>query len=282
MIAGRPISSSAASASSSERASRLAGEARPIRSIAWRNSWRSSALAIASRVGADQLDLVTFEHARSGERHRRVERGLAAHRRQQRVGALAGDDLLDDLRGDRLDIGRVGQVRVGHDRRRVRIDQDDPIALGLKRLARLRARIIELARLPDHDRPGADDQDAVDVCAFRHGPFATQVTLSSRRRPGPTVQQEFRIGGGLRRSCQTTKITALDEWVPAFAGMTSRKAGYSNGISDHSSNGLPRRITIVAATTATQIIAKCQRMSKMQIQLRSTYTVLSCTVSGTV
>ena len=36
---------------------------------------------------------------------------------------------------DRLDIGGVGQLRIGHDRRRVRIDQDDPIALLLQRLA---------------------------------------------------------------------------------------------------------------------------------------------------
>ncbi len=50
MIAGSPISSSAATASSTERASRLFGEARPIFSIAWRKSRRSSALAMASSL----------------------------------------------------------------------------------------------------------------------------------------------------------------------------------------------------------------------------------------
>ena len=48
------------SASSSEPTSRLFGESRPIRSIAWRNSWRSSALSIAVVVGADQLDAVAL------------------------------------------------------------------------------------------------------------------------------------------------------------------------------------------------------------------------------
>jgi hypothetical protein len=78
------------------------------------------------------------------------------------------DDLGDHLRRDRLDIGRVGQIRIGHDRRRIGIDQDDPIALGLQRLAGLRAGIIELAGLADDDRAGADDQDRFDVGAFGH------------------------------------------------------------------------------------------------------------------
>ncbi len=50
MIAGNPTASSASCAASSEATSRLFGDARPILSIAWRNSWRSSALAIASSL----------------------------------------------------------------------------------------------------------------------------------------------------------------------------------------------------------------------------------------
>jgi hypothetical protein len=50
MMAGRPIAGSAATASSSERTSRLLGETRPMRSIASRKSWRSSALAMASSL----------------------------------------------------------------------------------------------------------------------------------------------------------------------------------------------------------------------------------------
>ena len=37
--------------------------------------------------------------------------------------------LRHDLRRDRLDIGRVRHVRIGHDGRRIGIDQDDPVAL---------------------------------------------------------------------------------------------------------------------------------------------------------
>ncbi len=39
-------------------------------------------------VGADELDAVALEHARLVQRHRRVQRRLAAEGREQRVGAL--------------------------------------------------------------------------------------------------------------------------------------------------------------------------------------------------
>ena len=41
----------------------------------------------------DQLDAVLLEHAFAHEVERAVERRLAAHRRQQRVGLLLLDDL---------------------------------------------------------------------------------------------------------------------------------------------------------------------------------------------
>jgi hypothetical protein len=127
---------------------------------------------------ADQLDAMTIEHALIGEAHRGVERGLPAHRRQQRVGPLLGDDLGDDLRGDGLDIGGVSEARIGHDRRRVRVDQDDPVPLGAQRFARLRARIVEIAGLTDDDRTSADDQNRFNIGALRHRRFACTKRLA--------------------------------------------------------------------------------------------------------
>jgi hypothetical protein len=68
-------------------------------------------------------------------------------------GPLLLDDLRHDLGRDRLDIGGVGELGIGHDRRRVRVDQHDPVALGAQRLAGLRPGIVELAGLADDDRP---------------------------------------------------------------------------------------------------------------------------------
>src|SRR3546814_3655717 len=65
-------------------------------------------------------------------------------------------------------ISGVGKVGIGHDRRRVGVDEDNAIALLLERLDRLRPRIVELARLTDNDRAGADDEDGLDVGSFGH------------------------------------------------------------------------------------------------------------------
>jgi hypothetical protein len=120
-------------------------------------------------VGADQLDLVLLQHAGLVQRHGGVERRLAAQRGQQRVGPLLGDDLLDELGGDRLDVRGVGELRVRHDRGGVAVDQDHAEALGPQHAARLGAGVVELARLADHDRPRADHQDRLDVLTLWHG-----------------------------------------------------------------------------------------------------------------
>ena len=119
-------------------------------------------------VGADELDAVAVEGAVLDELHGQVQRGLPAEGGQQGVGLLALDDALEDLGGERLDVGGVGEVGVGHDRRRVRVGEDDAVALLPQHPAGLGARVVELAGLADHDRAGADEQDRGDVVAARH------------------------------------------------------------------------------------------------------------------
>ena len=139
-------------------------------------------LAAADRldVRADQLDVVLVEHAGLVQRDGGVERGLPAQGRQQRVGAFPGDDLLDELRRDRLDVRGVGELRVGHDRGRVGVDQADPQPLGAQHPARLGAGVVELAGLPDHDRPGADDQDVPEIAPLRHRLLISSTNRSKR------------------------------------------------------------------------------------------------------
>ncbi len=76
------------------------------------------------------------------------------------------DDLFDDFPGDRLDVSAVGGFRVGHDRRRVRVHQDDGVALLAERFARLGAGVIELAGLPDDDGAGTDEQNFLEIGAL--------------------------------------------------------------------------------------------------------------------
>ena len=131
--------------------------------------------------GADQLDAVALEGAVLGQGVGDVERGLAAHGRQTGVRALARDHLGQDLRRDRLDIGRVRQLRIGHDGRRVGVDQDDAVAFRLERLDRLGAGVIELAGLADHDRTGADHQDQLDIGTFGHQALSINARKRSNR-----------------------------------------------------------------------------------------------------
>ena len=108
------------------------------------------------------------EHARLRQLHGEVQARLPADGRQQRVGPLLRDDGRQHFDRQRLNIGRVGDLGVGHDRGRVRIDQHDAVTLVAQHLARLRARIVELGRLPDDNRAGADDENGMEVSATRH------------------------------------------------------------------------------------------------------------------
>ena len=118
--------------------------------------------------GRDQLDAMAREHAFAHQVERGVQRGLATHGGQQRVRLFLLDDARQRAPVDRLDVDRVGHLRVGHDGGRVRVHEDDPVTLLAQRLAGLGAGVIELARLADDDRAGANDQDAFYVGTFWH------------------------------------------------------------------------------------------------------------------
>ena len=109
---------------------------------------------------AEQLDGVALQDAGFGEFDREVEPGLPAQRRQQRVGALARDDRFDRRDRQRLEVDGVGDLGIGHDRRRIRVDEDDAVAFLAQRTARLNAGVIELGGLTDDDRSRADDHHA--------------------------------------------------------------------------------------------------------------------------
>ncbi len=132
-------------------------------------------------LGADHLDIVTLQNAHAAQAERGVERGLAAHGGEKRVGPFLGDDLGNHFRRDRLDIGGVGKLRVGHDGGRVGVHQNDSVALFSQRFDGLGAGIVELAGLADDDGAGPDDQDRLDVGAFWHERSLARV---SRRRTG--------------------------------------------------------------------------------------------------
>jgi hypothetical protein len=119
-------------------------------------------------LGTDQRHLEAIEYAGLGELDGEVETRLPSDRREQGVGPLRLDDLRNRLGRHRLDVGAIRHIRIGHDGRRVRVQQHDPVAFLPKGLAGLGSRVVELAGLSDHDRSGADHENRVDVVSPRH------------------------------------------------------------------------------------------------------------------
>ena len=132
---------------------------------------------------AEEPDRVAVEHAGRCHRRRQVEGGLAAEPGQQALGLLLGDDCLDRLDGERLEVDDVGDRRVGHDRRRVRVDQDRPHALRAQGATGLGPGVVEFGRLADDDGAGPEDQDRGRLRAGRgHAATAHSLPDMSGRR----------------------------------------------------------------------------------------------------
>ena len=66
-------------------------------------------------IGPDQLDSEALQGAVLGQGHRQVEGRLASHGGQQGIGPLDLDHPRHHLGGQGLDVGAVGQIRIGHD-----------------------------------------------------------------------------------------------------------------------------------------------------------------------
>ena len=118
--------------------------------------------------GAEQRHAIPVQDPALGQRQGKIQPGLPSQRGQESIRPLPGDYRGHELRGQRLNVHPLGDLDIGHDRRRVAVDQDDFHALLAQRPAGLRTGVIELGRLPDDDRTGADDEDLLDVGALRH------------------------------------------------------------------------------------------------------------------
>ena len=165
---GRPITSRQAAASARVWTTLLCGTSSPILIIASLNSCRSSALRMTSGLAARRITPWRASAPVRSSSIATLRPVWPAHGRQDRVRLLLRDHLLDALGRHRLDVGPVRDVRVRHDRRGVAVDEDDLVPLLAEGLARLGPRVVELGRLADHDRAGAEDQDATDVGALGH------------------------------------------------------------------------------------------------------------------
>ncbi len=119
-------------------------------------------------VAANHLYAVLVEHACAGKIHCGVQARLATEGRQQRVGMLLGNNLLQELRRNGLHIGAVCQARVGHDGGGVGVEQHNLVAVFFQDLAGLSAGVVKLAGLANYDGARANDEDALDIGTLWH------------------------------------------------------------------------------------------------------------------
>ena len=142
-------------------------------------------------IGADQPHAHALQEALVVQLHRQGQAGLPAQTRQQAVRTLLLDDAPHGLGGQRLEVDLVGQRAVGHDRGRVRVDQHHVHARLAQHAAGLRPGVVELGRLTDDDRAGADHQHLADVFIARHACSLPSVQKSGQRgncsRAGPSA-----------------------------------------------------------------------------------------------
>ena len=120
------------------------------------------------QLGSDEFHVVAVENTGFGQVNGQIQAGLTAYGRQQGVRAFPFNNFFKHRPGQRLNIGPVGKIGIGHNRGRIRVDQDDAVALLFERLAGLSARVIKFTRLADHNRAGTDQQNGMKVCTLGH------------------------------------------------------------------------------------------------------------------
>ena len=89
--------------------------------------------------GTDQFAIQLFQNAASCQIHGDIQPRLPSQRREQRVGTFFFDDFGHHFRRNWLDISAIRHIGIGHDGRRIGIDQNDAVAFFFERFDGLRA-----------------------------------------------------------------------------------------------------------------------------------------------
>ncbi len=157
---------------------------------------------------AEKLDAELLQDAVVGKLRRQVEARLPPERGEEAVRALAGDDLAGEVHRQRLDVNAVGDVGIRHDRGGIGVDQHHLDALLAERPAGLRAGIVELGRLSDHNRTRADDHHLLNLCLLGH-PSTSSVSVSLSRNPQFSRCHMPTLQGTRRPRSRATTVRSL-------------------------------------------------------------------------
>ena len=101
------------------------------------------------------MNAVFLQNARAIEFYTTVESRLPTKGEKDAIGTLFGDDTLDEIGRNRLEINLVGNTFGGLHGSDIGVDEHCGNSLFAKGFECLRTRIIELARLTDFQGTGA-------------------------------------------------------------------------------------------------------------------------------
>ena len=119
-------------------------------------------------LNTDNLDIILVQYTCLRQLGAEVQSGLSAQVGKECIRPFLLDHCSQSLHIKRFDVGYIRHFGICHDRCRIGVDQNDLISKASESLAGLCAGIIELAGLTDNDRSGADNENLVNVCPFRH------------------------------------------------------------------------------------------------------------------
>ena len=122
----------------------------------------------APAFGSKELHLALPQNAFLLQLHGKVKSGLSSDSREDRIRAFPANDSGDVFQRQRLHIYFVCDRGVGHNGCGIGIAENNLISLFFEGETGLRSRVVKFGGLPDHDRPGADDENLVDICPLRH------------------------------------------------------------------------------------------------------------------
>ena len=118
-----------------------------------------------------QLHVAFLQNALLFQLHGKIQSRLAADAGDDGIRSLKADDTGDIFQRQRLHVNLVRDGGVGHDGRGVAVAQNDLVALFFQGEAGLRAGIVKFRRLTNDDGAGANDQNFLQIGAFRHVTF---------------------------------------------------------------------------------------------------------------
>ena len=100
--------------------------------------------------------------------HGKVQASLSADAGDDGIGTLKANNPGNILQRQRLHIDLIRDGGVGHDGCGIGIAQDYLVAFLFQRKACLRTGIVKFRCLTDYDRAGANNQNLMNICTFRH------------------------------------------------------------------------------------------------------------------